>query len=253
VDLKAGDTQSWRKTGGVDIWHFPWEPGSPDFAEAVAWTLSEEERVTAARFRDTDQRSRYITSHVITRAILASYVPAAATVIALAIRKNGKPYVAAPDMAKHLRFSMAHSGKLCVVAVAADREVGVDVERVRRDIALEEIAQMYFTARELAALRLLPEQNRVDAFFACWTRKEALLKAQGTGFLRPPESVHVGLGAYDPASPLRCGGWTVAELNLPPPYAGAVAVEGTQMRLRIREWAFSSQGECACTAQTSPS
>jgi 4'-phosphopantetheinyl transferase len=240
MDLKARPARRPPEAGCVDIWHFQCEPPSPASTEALAWTLSERERVTAGRIRGTAQRLRYIASHVTTRAILASYSPGAATAIVLETGRHGKPYVAAPDAATQVQFSMAHSGTLCVVAVTADQEVGVDVERVRRDIALNEIARMYFTPRELAALRLVPEESQAEAFFACWTRKEALLKAHGTGFLRPPQSIDAGLGAHDPSSDLRCGDWTVTELDLPHGYAGAVAVKGRRrIRVLVREWLLS--------------
>jgi 4'-phosphopantetheinyl transferase len=83
-------------------------------------------------------------------------------------------------------------------------------------------------------LRRLPLQRRTDAFFACWTRKEALLKAHGTGFIRPPQSVHVGLGADDVAADFT--GWSVVEIQLPSGYAGAIAAEETRISVRVRDW-----------------
>lgn len=240
MDLKSCPARRPPEAGCVDIWHFNCEPDWAEATEAMAWTLSERERVTAGRFRDTARRLRYIASHVTTRAILASYSPHAATAIVLATRQHGKPYVAAPDRATQVQFSMAHCGTMCAVAVTADQEVGVDVERVRGDIALDEIARMYFTPSELAALRRTPHEKQVDAFFACWTRKEALLKAQGTGFVQPPETIHVGLGVHDPASDGACEGWMVAELDFPPGYAGAVAVQGSLIGVRVRKWRTSS-------------
>jgi 4'-phosphopantetheinyl transferase len=226
VELRAPCLVTLPPLGSVDIWHFQCESASPATTATLAQTLSEHERVTAARFRDDAQRSRYIANHATARAILGSYAPE----LMLGTTPQGKPYVAAPEAAKHLRFNMAHSGALCVVAVAA-QEVGVDIERVRGDIAMDEIAQMYFTPRELAALRRVPEENRAEAFFACWTRKEALLKAQGSGFLRPPPSIDVG-------SDFLCDGWAVTRLDVSPGYAGAVAVKGSHIRLRsVCEWA----------------
>jgi 4'-phosphopantetheinyl transferase len=245
VELKAvlRRPEVFPKPGGVDVWHFECEPALLASSETLAWTLSEEERVTASRFRDNVQRKRNIAHHATARSILALYAPGLPTPIVLGKGLHGKPYVAAPEEAKHLRFNIAHSGALCLVAVASAGEVGIDVERVRHDIAMDDIAQMYFTSRELEALCSVPDENRAEAFFACWTRKEALLKAQGTGFIRPPQRVHVGLGAHDPASAFNGSGWTVQNVDLPAGYAGAVAVEGTQIRVRVREWRLSSQGE----------
>jgi 4'-phosphopantetheinyl transferase len=245
VDLKTCPAQRLPEVGGVDVWHFQCQTAPLATSERLARTLSEEERVTAGRLRDSALRSRYIANHAAMRAILALYAPG----LVVARRRSGKPYIAAPESARQLRFNMAHSGTLCVVAIATGREVGVDVERVRRDIALDEIAQLYFTPGELAALRRLPENGRAEAFFVCWTRKEALLKAQGTGFLRPPHTVHVGLEASD----LRCSGWTATGFDFSPGYAGAVALEGTRITLRVHEFRMSSEGRSACMVQMSRS
>jgi 4'-phosphopantetheinyl transferase len=231
VDLKAGPVRNLPEAECVDLWHFQCQTASPTTSERLASTLGEEERVTAGRLRDSALRSRYIANHAAARAILALYAPS----LVLATGRNGKPYVAAPEEAKQLRFNMAHSETLCLLGIAGGREVGVDVERVRDDIALDEIAEMHFTPQELSALRCVPEKKRKEAFFACWTLKEALLKAQGTGFLRPPHTVHVGLGA----SELRDSGWTATSFDCFPGYAGAVALEGTGITLRVCEFRMS--------------
>jgi 4'-phosphopantetheinyl transferase len=229
MELKPSGPQALPERGSIDIWHFRVDEASLVSTEALAQTLSDEERLTASRFRLDLQRLRYIANHATARAILASYAQG----VMLRTTPYGKPYVAGPEAAKRLRFNMTHSGALCVIAIAA-QEVGVDVERVRSDIAVDEIAQIYFTPQELAALRRLPAQRRADAFFACWTRKEALLKAYGTGFIRPPQTVHVGLGAHDVAADFN--GWSVVEIELPSGYAGAIAAEGTQISVHVRDW-----------------
>jgi 4'-phosphopantetheinyl transferase len=214
--------QALPEPGSVDLWHFKLGEAS----EALAETLSDDEKVVASRFRHQKERLRYIANHATLRTILASYAPE----LTLGSTPYGKPYVAGPEGAKRLRFNMAHSAEVGVVAIAS-QEVGVDVERVRSDIAIDEIAQMYFTPQELAALRRLPPHRRSDAFFECWTRKEALLKAHGTGFIRSPQSVHVGLGAQDTATHL--DGWTVVGIELPSGYMGAIAAESAQIMMRV--------------------
>ena len=228
MDLKARRPQNLPEPGSVDLWHFQIKEGSLVDAENLA-RLSDDERVTASRFRLETQRLRYIANHATARKILASYAPG----LTLRTTPYGKPYVGGPDVAKRLRFNMSHSGPLCVIAIAA-QEIGVDVERVRSDIAVDEIAQMYFTPQELASLRRLPAQRQTHAFFACWTRKEALLKAHGTGFIRSPQTVHVGLGRHKDAA--NFDGWSVLDIELPSGYAGAIAAEGMQINMQTRDW-----------------
>lgn len=240
MDLKPGRTQLSLQPGCVDVWHFECEPAAADVTRAMAWALSERECVTAARFRDEAERLRYLARHLTARAIVASYCGDSRLAIALRAGPHGKPYIAAPDSARRLRFSMAHSSTLCVLAIAAHCEVGVDVERVRGDVPLEDVARLSFTPRERAALRHLPEERRADAFYACWTRKEALLKAQGTGFLRPPETVHVGLGSYEVEEQAQAAGygegWAGASFVPTAGYVGAVALESATIELRVRPW-----------------
>ena len=228
MGLKPCGRQALPQPGSVDIWHFQTDEGSLADADDLA-RLSDEERVTASRFRLDLHRVRYIANHATAHTILASYAPG----LTLKTTPYGKPYVAGPEAAKRLRFNMAHSGPLCVIAIAA-QEIGVDVERVRSDIAMDEIAQMYFTPQELAALRRLPPLRQTDAFFACWTRKEALLKAHGTGFIRSPQTVHVGLGPATLAA--TASGWSLADIELPSGYVGAIAAEGMPINLRVRDW-----------------
>jgi 4'-phosphopantetheinyl transferase len=129
---------------------------------------------------------------------------------------------------------------MAMVAVSIGREVGIDIERIRPDIDIAGLAKMCFTQREIAALAQVPQADRVAAFFSCWTRKEALLKAQGTGLMRPPNEVEVGLGRHDPQNTGRpdndTEGWFVAALDFGADYAGAVAVEGSEFKPSLRRW-----------------
>jgi 4'-phosphopantetheinyl transferase len=130
-----------------------------------------------------------------------------------------------------------------LVAVALDREIGVDIERVRPDQMEESVARRYFSPREVAALQALDADARQEAFFACWTRKEAYLKARGDGLSFPLDQFDVSLAPEAPAALLSVRGdpeeasrWSLQDLRPGPGYVAALAVAGNLERLKC--WQF---------------
>ena len=115
-----------------------------------------------------------------------------------------------------------------LLAVARSREVGVDVEFVNADFAFDEVAERFFTAGEVAALRALPAHLRRQAFYKCWTSKEAFLKAKGTGLSGDLDEVNIGLAAAGEQVRIDANvpGWSLLELNVVADYEGALVYEG---------------------------
>jgi 4'-phosphopantetheinyl transferase len=224
----------------VDVWWCDATELNRAEIGSLAQMLPADQRFAAARLGNDDLRRRYVVAHAMTLDALGCCADPPERRLALARGPHGKPYVAGPRALRHLRFNLAHSGPMAIVAISADREVGIDIERIRPDIDIIGPARMCFTERELAALAQIPQADRVAAFFSCWTRKEALLKAQGTGLMRPPAEVEVGLGRHDPRNTGRPGtdtqAWFVAALDLGADYAGAVAVGGSEFEPSLRRW-----------------
>ncbi len=209
-----------------------WLAVMPEDARPGARTLSAAERERAARFRFERHRAEYTWHHQALREILSRYAGAPPEGVSLAAREGGKPALDAPA---GWRFNLSHSGPAALVAVAREVEVGVDIERVRPLAHAEAIAARFFAPAECAAIRALPAEDRQAAFFACWTRKEAFLKASGDGFGRALASFAV------PADPAAAGPWrvedsTIRALPAPPGYAAALAVAGRMPPLRC--WRF---------------
>ena len=129
-----------------------------------------------------------------------------------------------------LRFNLAHAEELILYAMSWQREVGIDVEYIRAETSYETIAEQFFAPAEIAALRKLPIDQQPQAFFNCWTRKEAYLKASGEGLSFPLDSFEVSLGSqlslkvYQ--SPHESERWRLYHLYPKSQYVGAVAVEG---------------------------
>jgi 4'-phosphopantetheinyl transferase len=115
-------------------------------------------------------------------------------------------------------------------AFCTERRIGVDVERVRRDLNVQEIASRFFSDAENRALRQCPDAH--EAFFRCWTRKEAFVKARGEGLSCPLETFDVSVADEEEQvslttrpDPCEAERWQVRSLNSFPGYAAALAVE----------------------------
>jgi len=142
-----------------------------------------------------------------------------------------------------LRFNVSHSGELLLVAVTLHRAIGVDIEQIRRDMCVTEIAGRFFSATERNALTALARDLQHDAFFDCWTRKEAYIKAMGDGLSLPLHQFDVAFRPGEPAQLLatRPDGaeacrWRLSQLDVADGYKAALAVEGSQWTLNCWDW-----------------
>ena len=238
----------WRRPAGppalgatdVHVWRVRLD--APDDGPALLAVLADDERERLARFVFPRLGERYVTARGRLRLLLARYLGVDAAVLRFVYGPRGKPALAEGAHAD-LRFNLSHSGDLALVAVTRGREVGVDVEADRPDFATEATARRFFSAAEVEAFLALPPASRHEAFFRCWTRKEAYIKALGDGLALPLDSFDVAIGEAateillatrpDPAEARR---WRLAALAPGAGYAGAVAVEGQGWRLQCWDW-----------------
>jgi 4'-phosphopantetheinyl transferase len=211
--------------------------------ERLGALLSQDERARAGRFRFALHRDRFVAARGLLREILGVLLGEHPSRLAFEYGPRGKPSLAAPFAAEGIRFNLAHADRLAVYAVARNREVGVDVEAVRPLPDAERIAGRFFSCREQAALLSVAAAEREPAFFACWTRKEAFLKATGDGLWRPLDSFDVSFLPSLPArvegvegDPSEAGRWSLAELRPAAGYVGAVAFAG-RANLSCGAWA----------------
>jgi len=224
----------------VHVWRLALQQ-PPAEIERLRRLLAAEERARAARFRFEHDRRRFTVSHGVLRLILGRYLQQSPEALRYELNAYGKPALAGP--ARWLSFNLSHSGEMALVTVAADRAVGVDVERMRTDVAGEEIASKYFSEREMQELSSLPPAQRTEAFFLCWTRKEAFIKAVGEGVSYPLAQFDVSLtpGARPclhrvGEDPTEVGRWTLVGLEPGPGYAGALVAAGRPQRIRLWQW-----------------
>lgn len=190
--------------------------------------LDSAERERAARFVYERDRRRFVTAHAWMRTALAKFLGCPAQSLCFDADAGGKPRLVGIPI--DLRFNLSHAGERALLAIAIGQEVGIDIELVR-SIETLELARRFFSRGEVSALRALSRAERVDAFFRCWTRKEAFIKAVGAGLSFPLDGFEVDLGANDGSQQLRgCAAapealsqWRVVSLTAEPGYQAALA------------------------------
>jgi 4'-phosphopantetheinyl transferase len=144
-------------------------------------SLDARERARASALVFPEHRDHYTAAHGLVRQVLAGYLGVPAAKVVYRYGQHGKPNLFLGGAAAALRFNASRSANLALCAIALDRDVGVDIERIRVDVDQRGISERYFSTVEHAAILALPPGQRVRAFYDCWTRKEAQLKATGDG------------------------------------------------------------------------
>jgi 4'-phosphopantetheinyl transferase len=177
----------------------------PLVREAAQSLLSSHDASRCARFLFAEDRDAFLAARALERTVLAAVVGTAPNTLALEPDRHGKPRLRQPATPRTLSFNLSHTRRLVAFAVAWDREIGLDIEEVRR--APLEVAERYFAPPEIAALDALDRPARQQAFFMLWTLKESFLKAIGVGLTMPLSSFAVrlsppGLMPYGPLAHL---------------------------------------------------
>ncbi len=181
---------------------------------------------------------RTAASRGILRQILSRYLNSMPETIVLGEGPNGKPFLSDANQASRICFNSTHSHGYQLVAVTLDQEVGVDVEWLLRDVAILEVAEHHFSDSEIRDLQSLPEVQRREGFFNCWTRKEAYLKARGEGLQLPLKSFQVSLIPGRPVT-LASGDsarWSIYSIEAADQFKAAIVVAGSNHQFRYYNW-----------------
>jgi|ERR1041385_1916036 4'-phosphopantetheinyl transferase len=203
--------------------------------------LAPDELTRAARFVFPRDRDRFIVRRAILRTIIGEYIQRSPAEVGFVYDPLGKPKLRLNHSDIPLRFNVSHSQGLAVYAFAYDREIGIDIEAIRTDITGEDIAASFFSPKELAEFHSLGPDQRNEAFFLCWTRKEAYVKALGCGLTRPLNSFNVSLtpGMPDRLESADASRWVLRSFQPGDGYAGAVVAERNDCTLRF--WDFNAR------------
>ena len=226
----------------VHVWRAKLElPASQ--VQQLRGILTEDERDRANRFSFEIDRQRFIAARGTLRFILSRYITIYPSHLRFYYNQYGKPFLAAEFSSYLLSFNLSYSGNMALYVITRNMEIGVDVERVRSEFEYEEIAKLYFSVNELAILRTISTEKKLEAFYNCWTRKEAFIKGHGKGLSLPLDSFDVSFTPWEPPMLLITKDktkehslWTLLDLKPGLGYMGALAVKGIGCRFRYWEW-----------------
>ncbi len=196
----------------------------------LARTLSPDETARAARFVFPVHGHRFTAARGFLRCVLARALGCAPAEVRFEYGPHGKPSLDATPIS----FNLSHSGDLALLGLTREARLGVDVEQLR-EVDHIRIARRFFAPAEADRLARIPEARARAAFFAGWTRKEAVIKAVGTGLALPLDSFEVSLEGEAEllrAEPPLGTGWSLREVEAPAGFAAAIAVEGPLLHLR---------------------
>jgi 4'-phosphopantetheinyl transferase len=219
--------------GRIEVWCIE-TAAQESVIRRLEYVLSAEERERAARFRFERHRDAFIVARGALRVLLARYIGSSAVDVTFVCGPNGKPSL--PD--SRVEFNVSHTDGVAVLAFAQNCALGVDIECIRPIADMMHIARRFFCRGEAQELAALPEAQRERAFFLCWTRKEAYIKATGDGLSIPLNEFRVTLREGEPARFVHIGnetsapsGWVLHNLDISSAYAAAIAHRGEPKRV----------------------
>lgn len=229
--------------GEVHIWSVNLDPPA-ERVEALGRSLTQDEWDRANRFRFDRHRRQYVVGRGALRSLLAAYAGTRPELVRFTYGPRGKPFL---DGSGDLYFNLSNSDERALVGFVRGREIGVDIEYLKPMPDCEQIAERFFSESERVVLRGTPRESKEEAFFNCWTRKEAYLKAVGEGLAAPLDSFDVTLAPEEPPRMLTLRGdadaaarWWLEHFRLSPEYIGALALERQDPaeRWEVRTWSF---------------
>jgi 4'-phosphopantetheinyl transferase len=213
----------------VHVWRAPL-PAPASAIPGLARLLAADENERAGHIRSQALHNDFLFARGMLRTLLGGYLDIPHAELRFAYSSHGKPSLAPPAHA--LSFNLSHTEGMVVFAFARQRRLGIDVEKIRRDFQVQPIAERFFSLTELLALRDLPEEQRHQAFFRCWTCKEAYIKARGEGLSHPLHQFDVAVSPAQPVAllstrpdPGEADRWLLREVPLPSDHVAALAVE----------------------------
>lgn len=240
--MQSGENSTWTvpppspslESGTVHVWRIALD--QPDESlKRFRRTLEPDELNRAGRFHFEKHRRHFIVARGFLRSVVARYLETQPETLRFSYGAYGKPELTSEHV---LRFNLSHSHEVALLAVTLDAELGVDVEHIRADFASEDVARRFFSRAEVEVFNALPKEEQVAAFFRCWTRKEAYIKAIGKGLSQALDAFDVTLAPGMQAALLRAEEddaerWLMRDVDVGEGYAGALAVERPVAEVRF--------------------
>jgi 4'-phosphopantetheinyl transferase len=220
----------------VQVWAVRLDDAGVDL-ERGRELLSPYERERAARFRFDIHRRRYLVAHIALHTILSRCLGIEPGHLSFDLGANGKPRLPQALAPSGVEFNLSHSNEMALIAVTRGDEVGVDIEHARENFEFQEVAERFFTAKEVAAMRGLPAALQRQAFYKCWTSKEAFLKAKGTGLSGALDEVEISLdGDEQVRIDAKVPNWWLCELAPIAGYEAALVSAGAPIPIHCYQW-----------------
>jgi len=214
-----------------------------EISAARGGLLSADELIRAQRFHFEKDRIRFTLCRSALRLLLARFLDLAPEKIRFSYTAKGKPEVSEDENPRSLRFNLSHSDNRALLAVGIGSAIGVDIEQIRTNVNTADLAERFFSAREREGLCSLPKDVRIAAFYACWTRKEAFLKASGEGLGFPLSDFSVSVDPGKEARLEEIKGdrkavrrWSMIDLHAAEGFRAAVAVEHPDATVATFDW-----------------
>ena len=209
--------------------------------------LNGEEQHRAQRYKTQTLQDTFVTARGTLRLILQRYLHLDAAHIRFARGAHGKPYVSDPATSPPLTFNLTHSRDLALLAIAANRQIGIDIEHYGRTANYPGMINRICSPPEQTFLNDLPPEEQQKIFLTCWTRKEAYVKALGQGITFSLKSITVSLDKSKPPGILHVQGkenealrWSMRELYPDPDYAATLVGEGNNWTHSCWEWTWDT-------------
>jgi 4'-phosphopantetheinyl transferase len=223
----------------VHVWHVQLEAWEQTIGSLFD-LLNAEEQERASRFKFPAPRNQFVISRALLRQALGRYLHRDALDILFVTTGNGKPELSGNA---ELQFNLSHTAGVTAIAIARNRRVGIDVERIKENTEALELADRFFSPQEVQWLRSQPVAEHIPSFFGCWTAKEAYIKAHAQGLSMPlsgfsvlPRPGSANLQLEVNGNPDEASRWSMLRLDLGPGLRAALAVEGKGSRVRLGQW-----------------
>ncbi len=216
----------------IHLWRVPLDQ-PPHVSNHLKTTLSLDEVQRANRFYTQKLHDQWTIARGSLRKLLSLYLEEKPDDIRFSTNEYGKPAIEYPARGRRLQFNLSHSADVALYAFIYDRSIGVDVEQMRVDVDYEAVAHHHFSPVENQILYNIPKEKRLQAFYHCWTRKEAYIKARGAGLAISLDQFDVSCQPEVPAAllasredPYEVTRWSFHDIQAGGRYAGALVVEG---------------------------
>jgi len=239
---RSANEQECLGMGQVHVWRADLSMAA-QAADNLGAVLSDDERARAARYLRREDRSRFIAARAILRQILAHYTKVSPESLSFVYGEHGKPALAEGLGDEGVEFNMSHSGEMALYAAARRCRVGVDIESPRPSVNYMRIAERFFSIEEYEELVALPAEDQYSAFYRCWTRKEAYVKARGDGIAAGLDTFSASLEEGPKLLRSDDGSdeidrWRFLALQPGDQYVAALCVAGQDMKLSCLEWSL---------------